>query len=221
MWMRRSITSSEPRPGARFVLRAVEASFLALGLGCAAFNPRDPIAPGQSNDPCAQSFVEAQTAEALAANIKRGLECQRVDTIYQPSLDPLFTYVPDPNLDPSFFVGWNLTREIQTMQHALLDGPNAPDSLRMTYRTFQRSADQPVPDAVRYDVEYLVQMWKGATLRRYGACAKWDLAGISLQRVTLRRWDDVAQFGAPGSCAPDPGGNVRGSLGQLRLEEAP
>jgi len=221
MWMRRSRTFSEPRCAATRLLHVGLASVLATCLGCSAFDPRDPIPPPVTTDPCQATFVEAQTAEALRDNIKRGLECRRVDTIYQPSLEPSFTYVPDPNLDASAFIGWNLTKEIQTMQRALIDGPNAPDSLRMTYRKFQRAAEQPVPDAVRYDVEYLVEMWKAATLRRYGACAKWDLAGISLNRVTLRRWEDVAQYGSTGSCVPDPGGNVNGSLGRLRLEEAP
>src|SRR5262245_11755880 len=166
MSMQRLGTRSERRRSAR---RVVLACVLAQGLGCSAFAPRDPNPPPTTNDPCQAAFVEAQTDLALRDHIKRGLECKRVDTIYQPGLDALFTYVPDPNLDASFFVGWNLTREIQTMTHALIDGPNAPDSLRMTYRKFDRAGEQPDPNHFfRYDVEYLVEMWKGATVRRYG-----------------------------------------------------
>src|SRR5262249_51788016 len=103
-----------------------------------------------------------------------------------------------------------------------IDGQNAPDSLRMTYRRFESAgADQPTDGTQRFVVEYLVQLWKGATLRRYGACAKWDLAGIPQQHVTLRRWEDIAPLGTTGNCAADPGGNVDGSLGLLRLQEAP
>jgi hypothetical protein len=189
---------------------------LIVALGCP-FTPRDTPLPIVIDPKCSGGFTVALADTLLRDNVKRAFECRLVGQDYQPSLAVGFSYSPDPTVDPSPFVSWGVDQEVLAFQNALNEAPR-PKTVSIRFDRFHNTGHAGTDlETTRYEVQYLMLLgFDDGHTERYGGCANWDLAGISQNAVTLKRWEDVGRLG-DGSCPPSTGGPIDGSLAQLRL----
>ncbi len=186
-----------------------------VALGCP-FTPRDAPPPIVVDPLCSGGFTVALSDSLLRDNIKRAFNCRLISQDYQPSLAADFSYLGDPTVDPSAFVGWGVDQEVLAFQNALNEVPR-PTSVSMRFDRFHSTGHAGTdPETTRYEVQYVMQLGFADHTERYGGCANWDLAGISQNAVTLKRWEDVARLG-DGTCPASVNGPIDGSLAQLRF----
>jgi len=184
-----------------------------VALGCP-FTPRDAPPPIVGDPRCI--FAVAIVDTMLRDNIKHAFECRLIGQNYRPSLTADFSYSPDPTVDAGAFAGWGVEQEVQAFQNALNEAP-VPTTVSMRFDHFHSTGRAGTdPATTRYEVQYLMQLGFADHTERYGGCANWDLAGISQNAVTLKRWEDVARLG-DGTCPAPIGAPVDGSLAQLRF----
>lgn len=199
--------------GRRLWLAGVACGVVLVALGCP-FTPRDPSPPAVIDPRCV--FTAAISDTHLRDNIKNAFECRRAADNYQPNLAVGFSYSPDPTVDQGAFVGWGVTQEVQAFQNAFNEAP-APTSVSMRFDRFESTGHAGTdPETTRYEVQYLMQLVFADHTELYGGCANWDLAGIQVNDVKLKRWEDVARLG-DGTCPAPVGAPVDGSLAQLRF----